>query len=143
MINKIFLLKTLNVKNSTNKVLDKEVENVMLSRLGSLLDIDDAKNIAIGDDNGSEFIFMKLPEYKVFNVKDLLMEYFDVTLTEVTEDIILGVLDEYKKIHNGVYYKEFFVNFRLSNAITDDILDKINSYGIESLDEIDKMILNK
>jgi len=64
-------------------------------------------------------------------------KYFIITKTDVTEQVIRGGIQaEYPEVEKGL-----FENFRLENTTVDNVLDKISSFGIESLDHIDKAIL--
>jgi 2-iminoacetate synthase ThiH len=144
MSNKIYLLKLNNVKNSIEKSLDKEKDGEMCYQFHKVLDFEDRENMTAGKENdGTEFILLNISEDKVFKIEKISSKYYDTTLKNVTEDIITGVLDEYKIIYKTPYHKEFLSNFRLSNITIDDVLDKINKYGIDSLDDFDKSILNK
>jgi hypothetical protein len=73
----------------------------------------------------------------------------------------LGVLDQYKDVTNDIHtskifdnkdfnsvysskeFKHIFDEFIYKNLSVDDILDKINERGINSLTKIDKEILKK
>jgi hypothetical protein len=68
-----------------------------------------------------------------------MQRYFIISKTDVTEKVISGEIQaEYPEVE-----KELFENFRLDNVTVDDVLDKISRLGIESLDDIDKKILEK
>ena len=59
-------------------------------------------------------------------------------MSDVTDAVISGELE--RKFPES--YK-LFNNFRLDNTSLDNILDKINNGGIESLDKVDRLILKK
>ena len=64
-------------------------------------------------------------------------KYFIISKTDVTEKVISGEMQaQYPEVGRAL-----FENFRLENTTIDDVLDKISSLGIESLDNIDKAIL--
>jgi hypothetical protein len=82
-------------------------------------------------------IFATLEESKIEKLSNIMNKYFIISKTDVTEKVISGEIQaEYPEVE-----KELFDNFRLDNVTVDDVLDKISSLGIESLDDIDKAIL--
>ena len=82
-------------------------------------------------------IFAALEESKIEKLSNIMNKYFIISKTDVTEKVISGEIQaEYPEVE-----KELFDNFRLDNVTVDDVLDKISSLGIESLDDIDKAIL--
>ena len=69
--------------------------------------------------------------------------YINYKLEEVSKKVILGNINEYDFVIKNSEFKNFFESFRLDNTSIDDVLDKITVKGINSLDEIDKIILTK
>jgi hypothetical protein len=106
----------------------------------NILDVEDNKYIGFTDDNK---IFIRLPDYKFNSFCSLLSKYnivFDVY--DVTEDVIKGdIQKKYPDVEELTPY--IFEDFRYDNTSIDDILDKINERGIDSIDDIDKSILAK
>jgi hypothetical protein len=104
----------------------------------SILDVEDNKYIGFTDDNK---IFIRLPDYKFNSFCNLLSKYdIEFNVSDVTESVIKGdVQKRYPEV--GELTPQLFEDFRYDNTTIDDVLDKINEMGIDSLDEIDKSIL--
>jgi 6-pyruvoyl-tetrahydropterin synthase len=102
------------------------------------LDEDDDKYIGFTDDDD---MFINLSEVKVNNIANVLNKYnAEFTITDVTEKVISGEIQKsYPEVE--ILTPDLFKNFRIDNTEIDQILDKINNSGIESLDEVDKVIL--
>ncbi len=82
-------------------------------------------------------IFAALEESKIEKLSNIMNKYFIISKTDVTEKVISGEMQaQYPEVGRAL-----FENFRLENTTIDDVLDKISSLGIESLDNIDKAIL--
>jgi hypothetical protein len=107
--------------------------------LTECLDEKDQEYIGFTDDDD---LFIRLDEYKVEKVERVFKKYFIFSKTDVTDKVISG---EIQKLYPEVekFTPKLFENFRLDNTTIDDILDKINDKGIESLDDIDKKVLSK
>ena len=104
------------------------------TEIAQILVGDDAKNLGFTKDKA---MFAALEDVKLEKLSDLMNKYFIITKTDVTEQVIRGEIQaEYPEIEKGL-----FENFRLENTTVDNVLDKISSFGIESLDHIDKAIL--
>ena len=104
------------------------------SEIAQILVEDDAKNLGFTKDKA---MFAALEEAKLEKLSDLMNKYFTISKTDVTEQVILGEIQaQYPEVE-----KELFENFRLENTTVDNVLDKISSLGIESLDYIDRAIL--
>ena len=103
------------------------------SEIAQILVEDDAKNLGFTKDKA---MFAALEEAKLEKLSNLMNKYFTISKTDVTEQVISGEIQaQYPEVE-----KELFENFRLENTTVDNVLDKISSLGIESLDYIDKMI---
>ena len=114
-------------------------------------DIDLRSNILIHDsEENIYFVKSKLLENKIRyyfiissqkiinDLNEILKNKINYKIDNITIDFIHGNRIE------GIEYienKNFFNNYRLNFITIDDILDKINTKGIESLNEFDKMIL--
>jgi len=123
------------------KVDNKETDNdshPIYEDFSTILDIEDNKYIGFTDDNK---IFIRLLDYKFKRFCNLLSKYdieFDVK--DVTQDVIKGdIQKKYPDVEELTPH--LFEDFRYDNTSIDDILDKINERGIDSIDFIDKSIL--
>ena len=104
------------------------------AEIAQILGEGDAKNLGFTKDKA---MFAALEEAKLEKLSNLMNKYFIISKTDVTEQVIRGEIQaEYPEVE-----KELFENFRLENTTVDNVLDKINRLGIESLDYIDKAIL--
>jgi hypothetical protein len=104
------------------------------AEIAQILGEGDAKNLGFTKDKA---MFAALEEAKLEKLSNLMNKYFIISKTDVTEKVIRGEIQaEYPEVE-----KELFENFRLENTTVDNVLDKISSFGIESLDHIDKAIL--
>jgi len=103
-----------------------------------VLDPEDSKYIGFANDNK---IFLRLIDYKFNNFCKVLSKYnIDFDFSDVTESVIKGdIQKKYPDVEELTPH--IFEDFRYDNTSIDDILDKINERGIDSLDEIDKSIL--
>jgi hypothetical protein len=104
------------------------------AEIAQILVEEDAKYLGFTKDKA---IFATLEDVKLERLSDVMNKYFIISKTDVTEQVIRGEIQaEYPEVE-----KELFENFRLENTTIDNVLDKINRLGIESLDYIDKAIL--
>lgn len=138
--NKIYLIKTLSVKNGVD--LTDDVQELIFKKMASVLDKGDDKEIAIELFDDKEFMFFRLSYMKVMRICSILDPYLNYLIEEVTDEVINGN-NEYKILINSNDLTDFFNTFRIENTTVDDILDKILDKGINSLDDIDKLILTK
>ncbi len=106
--------------------------------LSNALDKEDSKYL--GFTNGED-LFIRLVYFKVQKVLDVFTKYgFEFEVTDVTKDVISGdIQKKYPEVEKLTPY--MFDNFRIENTSVDDVLDKILEKGINSIDNIDKMIL--
>lgn len=125
--NKIYLLKLVDINYQNYE----DYSHPVFEELSLLIDHSDVKYIEISDNDD---IFLRLLDYKVTEIVNLLEKYFKVIKEDITDKIINGI------IYPNVDYN-LFEMFRMENTSIDDILDKIFEKGIESLDKIDKTIL--
>ena len=106
----------------------------LYAEIAQILVEEDTKHLGFTKDNA---MFATLEDAKLEKLSDVMNKYFIISKTDVTEQVIRGEIQaEYPEVE-----KELFENFRLENTTVDNVLDKIGSLGIESLDYIDKMIL--
>lgn len=134
--NKIYLLKftkTVNIDDT-----NQEFEHPIYNDLANCVDKDENKYIGFAD---NEDMFVRLPYYKVKLISDIFSKYgFEFDVLDVTDSVIKGITQkEYPEVEALTPY--LFEDFRYENTTIDDVLDKINEMGMNSLDEIDKTIL--
>lgn len=99
----------------------------------------DDKYIGFAD---NEDIFVRLSEAKVKDICNVFEKYgFEFDVNDVTSELIKGEIHKkYPEVESLT--PGLFENFRLDETSINDILDKISEKGIDSLDEVDKRILN-
>lgn len=139
--NKLYLIKTLSVKKGVD--LTDALQESILKKIANVLDINDDKDMVVESVDDKEFMFFRLSHMKVMRICSILDPYINYSVDEISNKVIFGDVDEYDFIINNEDLSVFFNSFRLDNASVDDILDKILDKGINSLDEIDKLILVK
>jgi len=96
-------------------------------------------NQVILEDTGSYVIGLFTDEYLTF-IKCLFDKHdINYSVTDVTSQFTKNtpILNMFKGKEDQIK------SFVLSNVSVDDILDKINKSGMESLNEMDYMVLNK
>lgn len=88
-----------------------------------------------------ESLFIIIDETMIDVIKKTLIDFgYKLTIEDATEKLLFDqisfkdVPDDIKNEINDYYIKRYDIN---------DILDKINTVGIEKLSELDKSILNK
>jgi hypothetical protein len=139
--NKLYLIKTLSVKKGVN--LTDDLQEMILTKIANVLDKNDDKDMIVESVDDKEIMFFRLSYMKVMRICSILEPYINYSVDEISDKVILGDVDEYDFIIDNDDLSKFFNSFRLDNASVDDILDKILDKGINSLDEIDKLILVK
>jgi len=139
--NKLYLIKTLSVKKGVN--LTDDLQEMILTKIANVLDKNDDKDMIVESVDDKEFMFFRLSHMKVMRICSILEPYINYSVDEISDKVIFGDVDEYDFIIDNDDLSKFFNSFRLDNASVDDILDKILDKGINSLDEIDKLILVK
>lgn len=135
--NKIYLLKFI---DKPSEIEDDNFDHPVYKDLSLSLNVEDRKYIGFAD---NEDMFIRLLDYKVAEVCNILEKHgFSFNVEDVTLDVIRGKIQKkYPEVHKLTPY--LFEDFRIDNTTIDDVLDKINETGIESLDKIDKFILKK
>lgn len=116
------------------------IENThpVFCEIGDVIDEEDLEFVGVSDDDN---IFLRLFDYKINKIVNLLKNYFIIELFDVTKSVING--DIQKKYPEIDFLTPEFLNvFRIDNTSKNDILDKISLNGLSSLDELDKTILN-
>jgi hypothetical protein len=103
------------------------------TELANCLDEGEDKLLFFYKDSECDDFFANLQEYKIKNLANVLAKYgYEFQILDVTDDVIMGKIN---------IKEELFHNFRLENTTIDQVLDKINESGLDSLDEIDRKIL--
>jgi hypothetical protein len=111
----------------------EDMTHPFYDEISQVIGEEDVKYMGFTDEDD---LFITLDEYRIEKVTFLLQKYFIIRKTDVTEKVMSGEIQvEYPEV------EYLFENFRLENTTVDNVLDKISSLGIESLDYIDKMIL--
>jgi hypothetical protein len=88
-----------------------------------------------------ESLFIIIDESMIDVIKETLIDFgYNLTVEDATEKLLFdqinfkNITDDVKEEINKYYIKTYDFN---------DVLDKINTVGIEKLNELDKSILNK
>jgi len=104
------------------------------SELAEVISEEDAKFMGFGK---NKTMFIILEDSRFNSVSAVFNKYFFLSIADVTEKAMNGEIQlEYPDVD-----KTLFEQFRLDNTTLDDVLDKISRSGIESLDHIDRTIL--
>jgi hypothetical protein len=105
------------------------------------LSLNEKDNNYIGFSDNDE-MFVRLDTIKLKRVVDIMNKYFVIDIKDVSDKVISGELQKlYPEVESLT--PKLFRKFRLDNETVDDVLDKINECGLESLDKVDKKILKK
>jgi hypothetical protein len=137
-MNKIYQITILedveNINSNDNDFSHPFFEDITLS-----LNEKDTNYIGFSD---NDEMFVRLDTIKLKRVVDIMKKYFVIDIKDVSEKVISGELQKlYPEVESVT--PKLFKKFRLDNETVDDVLDKINNVGINSLDKIDKKILKK
>lgn len=130
--NKIYLIKF------TKLINIEDEKHPIYNDFTNCLNPDEQKYLGFAD---NEDIFIRLVDYKVSLVSNIFTKYgFEFDVIDVTSSVIKGdIQKEYPEVEKLTPY--LFEDFRIDTTSVDDILDKINEKGMDSLDNIDKKIL--
>jgi len=131
--NKIYLIKF------TKLVNIEDEKHPIYNDFTNCLNPEDQKYIGFTD---NEDVFVRLNDYKVDTFADVFTKHgFEFDVLDVTDSVIKGnIQKKYPEVEALTPY--LFEDFRLETTSIDDILDKINETGMDSLDVIDKNILS-
>jgi hypothetical protein len=131
--NKIYLIKF------TKLVNIEDEKHPIYNDFTNCLNPEDQKYIGFTD---NEDVFVRLNDYKVDTFADVFTKHgFEFDVLDVTDSVIKGKIQKkYPEVEALTPY--LFEDFRLETTSIDDILDKINETGMDSLDVIDKNILS-
>lgn len=115
----------------------------------------DSEYVVVGRNKDYEYLFLFWEEYKtksflefLLNVKlvdthkDVSENLIDETIFQLEDFTDVYVTNETDRDEDCFGYKKMFNDYILATKSKDDVLDKINRNGFESLTKIDKKILN-
>ena len=103
--------------------------------IAGVIDPSDVKYMGFSND---KTMFMVIDDSRLYAISAVFKKYFILSITDISDEVLSGKIQkEYPDIES-----DLFENFRLANTTLDDVLDKISRSGIESLDQIDRMILD-
>lgn len=91
-----------------------------------------------------DMFYLFLPEYRILEIIRLFGNLgIEMTFKDVTDDILNDNVNqiEFDQAFNNVRNRKLLNSFIHSNLTVDIVLDKIIKHGIESLNELDKLIL--
>ena len=116
---------------------ENDFSHPIYTELATIIELEEAKYIWISDDDE---LFIRLDENKYKRIKAAFEKYYELVAEDVTEKLLRG---EIEKLNPKIRFSNeaFFTSFRKEYTSIDDLLDKINAKGMDSLDTIDKSIL--
>lgn len=136
--NKIYHIKLVKeiIKVESN---ENDFLHPIFSELSDIVEEEEAKHIWVSD---NDEIYIRLDDNKYKRILVAFEKYYELTTEDITNKVVGGEIEKlYPEIE--LLTEDFFTNFRIENTSVDDLLDKINAKGIDSLDDIDKSILSK
>jgi hypothetical protein len=114
--------------------LDDNMEHPFYFEFAQIIGDENTKYIGV---TNQDDLLITLDDLRIEKITSLMQKYFIISKTDVTEKVLSGEMQrEYPEVEPSL-----FENYRLENTTKDAVLDKINSLGIGSLDDIDKIIL--
>ena len=136
--NKIYHIRLVREIVKTNYE-ENDFSHPIYSELAAIIEIDEEKYIWVSDDDE---LFIRLDENKYTRIKSAFEKYYKLIAEDITEKLLRG---EIEKLNPKIKFSKeaFFTSFRKEYTSIDDLLDKINAKGIDSLDTIDQSILFK
>lgn len=117
---------------------EKEFEHPFYNDISNCVNQEENKYLGFTDNDD---VFVRLNDYKVSMIAEVFKKHgFEFEILDVTDSVIKGdIQKQYPEVE--ALTPHLFEDFRYDNTTIDDVLDKINEKGIDSLDEIDKEIL--
>ena len=108
-----------------------------------LIGFQDYRLIICQESDGIYTMMAFLNQSEVKGIKSIFMKYdMFIASWDVTDDVLSGRYREYCPETFGYpVYKKVMSDFILDNATVNNILDKILEYGLDSLSDEDKIIL--
>lgn len=107
--------------------------------------IDDESLVAVGDFMTYEILYTFFEKTKVIELENLFSTYNVLIESRDLTDKILSCDyqdTEFLEVFSDSIHQKMLRNFIIQNLDTDRILDKISKFGIDSLTEIEKEILD-
>lgn len=116
---------------------ENDFSQTIYTELATIIELEEVKYIWISDDDE---LFIRLDENKYKRIKGAFEKYYELIAEDITEKLLKG---EIEKLNPKIKFSNeaFFSSFRKEYTSIDDLLDKINTKGMDSLDTIDKLIL--
>jgi len=135
-MNKIYLLRLEEVNEEV--IVDDNYSHKLFEEITDVVGVKYIKYI--GFSNNDE-MFVRLPEYILSELENVLSKYATFSKDDVSSSVINGDIQKiYPEVEVLTPY--FFSSFREDVETIDDVLDKINRIGIKNLDTIDYFILS-
>lgn len=135
--NKIYHIRLVKEIYKTNST-ENDFSHPIYSKLSDIIEVTEIKHIWVSDNDD---IYIRLDENKYKRILAAFEEYYELTTEDITDKVIEGEIEKlYPEIE--LFTEEFFTDFRLENTSVDDLLDKISTKGIDSLDNTDNSILS-
>ena len=116
---------------------ENDFSHPIYAELATIIEQEEAKYIWISDEDE---LFIRLDENKYKSIKSTFEKYYELVSEDITEKLLKG---EIEKLNPKIKFSNeaFFTSFRKEYTSIDDLLDKINAKGIDSLDAVDKAML--
>jgi hypothetical protein len=135
--NKVYHIKFTKLVDTGNT---DDFTHPIYGELSQLIEKDEQCLIGFTD---SEDLVARVLDFKLKEICSLFEKHgFEFDVIDVTQEVINGQFQkEYPEVQ--VLTPNIFDDFRFDYLTVDDVLDKINETGIDSLDDIDKKILKK
>jgi hypothetical protein len=116
---------------------ENDFSHPIYAELAIIIEQEEAKYIWISDEDE---LFIRLDENKYKSIKSTFEKYYELVAEDITEKLLKG---EIEKLNPKIKFSNeaFFTSFRKEYTSIDDLLDKINAKGIDSLDAVDKAML--
>lgn len=133
--NKLFLIEIIDEVSLGDKEDEKLAEMLLEQVMESSFNEEDFDNISFCSDTS---MLIYLPEDKVNIFNDILSQY---CIETIKQEIDIEYINEHLINIDDYETQAIIGKYRKSNTSIDDVLDKINNQGIETLDVIDLEIL--
>lgn len=133
--NKLFLIEIIDEVSLGDKEDEKLAEMVLEQVMESSFNEEDFDNISFCSDTS---MLIYLPEDKVNIFNDILSQ---CCIETIKQEIDIEYINEHLINIDDYETQAIIGKYRKSNTSIDDVLDKINNQGIETLDVIDLEIL--
>jgi hypothetical protein len=124
-----------------HKVTDSQLESEISERLGLLFTEEDERSVAVEEIGDFEVIYTFLHPYKVEQMVSIFKSYsILVDEKDVTDSVLMACKnDEFESVLE--HHQDVIEEFVKKNLTVDVVLDKINLFGVESLNDNDRQTL--